>query len=53
MPYIGDRDFAEIRELLETIQELAERKEHLFIPDIAVRALKVIRKYIVEPEEEK
>ena len=53
MPYIRDRDFIRIQELLETIKELSEKREHLAVPDIAARALKVVGKYIVEIEEEK
>jgi len=52
MPYIRDRDFARIRELLETIAELAKKGENGSVPDIAARAIKVKAKYIVEPEEE-
>jgi len=52
MPYIRDRDFTRIRELVETIKELSEKENHLSIPDIDVRAVKVMRKYIVELEEE-
>ena len=52
MPYIRDRDFTRMRELVETIEELSEKKEYLSIPDIAIRALKVMGKYIVELEEE-
>ena len=52
MPYIRDNDFTRVRELLETIKELAEKEEYLSIPDITTRALKVLGKYIVEPEEE-
>ena len=51
MPYIRDKDFARIQELLETIEELSEKKEDGAIPDIAARALKVMEKYIVELEE--
>ena len=52
MPYIRDKDFARIRELLETIKELGPKGENGSIPDIAARALKVMGKYIVEREEE-
>ena len=55
MPYVRDKDFARIRELLATIEELAQKNDHLSTPDIhdiAARALKVTRKYIVESEEE-
>jgi len=52
MPYIRERDFTRIRELVETIKELSEKENHLSIPDIAIRALKVMRKYIVQSEEE-
>lgn len=52
MPYVRDRDFARIRELLQTIEQLAEKERHLSIPDIANRALKIMDKYIVELEEE-
>ena len=48
MPYIRDRDFARIRELLQTIEELTRKEGHLSIPDIANRALKIMDKYIVE-----
>ncbi len=51
MPYIRDRDFTRIEELLETIKGLSEKNEHLSIPDITSRAIKVMKKYIVEPEE--
>ena len=52
MPYIKDKDFARINELLETIEELSKKKENGSIPDIAARALKVMARYIVEHEEE-
>ena len=48
MPYIRDRDFARVVELVETIKELSEKEEYLSIPDIATRALKVMGKYTVE-----
>ena len=51
MPYIRDRDFARVRELLETMKELAQKEGHHSIPDIATRALKVIEKYMIEEEE--
>ena len=50
MPYIRDKDFARIKELLETIEELSEKNVNGSIPDIAARALKVMEKYIVELE---
>jgi len=52
MPYIRDKDFARIRELVETIEQLAEKEGHASLPDIANRALKIMDKYIVELEEE-
>jgi len=52
MPYIRDKDFARVGELLATIEELAEKGENHSIPDIASRALKVIERYIVEREDE-
>ncbi len=52
MPYIRDRDFARIRELVETIKELAQKGENGSIPGIAARALKVLERYIVEQEED-
>ena len=52
MPYIRDKDFARIRELLETIEELTGKGENGSIPDIAARALKVMKRYVVEQEEE-
>jgi hypothetical protein len=52
MPYIRDRDFARIRELVQTIEQLAKKEGHLSLPDIAGRALKIMDKYIVELEEE-
>ena len=52
MPYIRDRDFARINELVQTIKQLAEKEGHLSIPDIATRALKIMDRYIVETEEE-
>ena len=53
MPYIRDRDFARINELLQTIKQLAEKEGYRSIPDIAIRALKTMDKYIVETEEER
>jgi hypothetical protein len=52
MPYVRDRDFARIQELVRTIQQLAEKEAHSSIPDIAGRALKIMDKYIVEREED-
>ena len=55
MPYIRDQHFTRIRELLETIEELAQNNAHSSNPDIraiAARALKVIGKYTAELEEE-
>ncbi len=53
MPYIRDRDFARIRELVQTIQQLAQKKEtYVSIPDIAGRTLKIMDKYVVELEDE-
>ena len=52
MPYVRDRDFARIRELVQTIEQLAKKERHSSIPDIANRALKVMDKYVVELEEE-
>ena len=61
MPYVRGRDFTRIRELLETAEELTQKNEdnsskegYSFNPNIRniiVRALKVMKKYIVEPEE--
>ena len=51
MPYIRDRDLSRVRELVETVKELSEKKEYLSIPDIAARALRVMEKYAVELEE--
>jgi len=39
MPYIRDRDFARINELLQTIKQLAEKEGHLSIPDIVTRSV--------------
>jgi len=52
MPYIRESDFTRIRELVDTIKELSEKGENGSVADIAVRALKVMRKYIVQSEEE-
>lgn len=52
MPYVRDRDFARVNELVQTIKQLAEKEGHLSIPDIASRALKIMEKYIVETVEE-
>ncbi len=52
MPYIRDKDFARVRELLETIEELTQKGENHSTPDIAARALKVMEKYVIEREEE-
>jgi len=51
MPYIRARDFARIKELLETIKELSEKEGNGSCPHIATRAVKVMEKYIVELEE--
>ncbi len=48
MPYIRGKDFARIKELLETVKELSEKKENGAVPNIVNRALKVMKKYIVE-----
>ena len=53
MPYIRDKDFARIRELVATVKQLAEKEGNLAIPAIATRALTIMEKYVVEPEEEK
>ena len=52
MPYIRDRDFARINELVQTIKQLTEKEGHQSIPDIATRALKIMDRYIVESEDE-
>lgn len=52
MPYIRDRDFARINELVQTVKQLAEKDKDSSIPAIAERALKIMEKYIVEAEEE-
>jgi len=54
MPYVRDRDFARMRELVETIVQLAKKERNSSIPDIAERTLKVMDKYIayLESEEE-
>ena len=54
MPYVRDRDFARMRELVETIVQLAKKEKDSSIPDIAERTLKVMDKYIayLESEEE-
>ncbi|MFC1971856.1 hypothetical protein ACFLVE_00415 [Chloroflexota bacterium] len=52
MPYIRDRDFARINELVLTIKQLAEKEGYSSLPDIAARALKIMERYIVEAEEE-
>ncbi len=52
MPYIRDRDFARINELVQTLKQLAEKEGYMSIPDIAGRALKIMDRYIVETEEE-
>ena len=55
MPYIREKDFARVRELLETIEELAQKKDKISltdIRDIAVRALRVMAKYSVERKKE-
>lgn len=52
MPYVRDRDFARIRELVQTIEQLATKEGHLSIPDIANRAVKIMDNYIVQLEEE-
>lgn len=52
MPYVKDRDFARIRELLQTIEQLAKKEGHFSIPDIVNRAINIMDKYIVEELEE-
>jgi hypothetical protein len=48
IPYIRDRDFAWIRELVQTIEELTKKEGHLSIPNIASRAIMILDKYIAE-----
>jgi hypothetical protein len=52
MPYIRDRDFARINELVQTMKQLAEKEKDSSLPAIADRALKIMDKYIVETDEE-
>jgi len=52
MPYVREKDFARVRELMQTIKELTEKEGPPYIPDIATRTLKVIEKYILEDEDE-
>ena len=56
MPYIRDQHFTRIRELLETIEELAQKNNgyssHPDIQAIAARALNVVNRYVVEREED-
>ena len=52
MPYVRDRDFARINELVQTLKQLAEKDGHISIPDIAARALIIMDKYIMEAEEQ-
>jgi len=50
VPYIRNRDYARVRELLETIEELAQKNGHSSNPNIraiAARALKAVNKYVV------
>jgi hypothetical protein len=53
IPYIRDRDFARIRELVQTIEELTKKEGHLSIPNIASRAIMILDKYIAEDLENK
>ena len=53
MPYIKDRDFTRVKELVETVKELSEKEEYFSIPDITSRAIKVMKKYLVEIEQVK
>jgi hypothetical protein len=48
MPYIRDRDFARIKELVQTIEELGSKEGNPAIPGIAKRALVIMDKYVVE-----
>jgi len=50
MPYIRDRDFARIRELVKTIEDLSLKDGHSSIPDISKRAIKIMSKYFVDIE---
>jgi len=52
MPYVRDKDFARINELVQTLRQLAEKEGHVHIPDIACRALRIMEKYFVETEEQ-
>jgi hypothetical protein len=52
MPYSRDREFARIRELIETIEQLALKEGHSAIPDISQRAVKIINKYFDDPADE-
>ena len=51
MPYVRDRDFARINELVQTLRQLAEKEGQVHIPDIADRALRIMEKYFVETGE--
>ena len=48
MPYIKDRDFARVKELAQTIEQLSRKEGQLPIPDIANRAINIMDKYIVK-----
>jgi len=52
MPYVRDRDFARIRELVKTIEHLSSKEKHSAIPDISKRALRIMEKYFVDIEGE-
>ena len=52
MPYVRDRDFARINELVQTLKQLSEKEGYVSLPDIAARALKIMERYIAETEEE-
>lgn len=52
MPYVRDKDFARINELVQTLRQLAEKEGYVPIPDIAERALRIMEKYVTETEEQ-
>ena len=45
MPYLRDRDYALIRELVETIKFLAEQEGSKSVPSLSDRLLAIIDKY--------
>jgi hypothetical protein len=53
MPYLRDRDYAIIRELIETIKYLAEQEGSKSVPNLSDRLLLIVDKYWTANQQDK